>query len=469
MKKNLRIHFVGIGGSGASEVALLAKKNGFIVSGCDIAKETYYINELKKSGINPLVGHSIAHLKDVDVVTVSPALLVKGVKNSEVEYARERSILMTWQEFMGKILQKGKYAIGICGTHGKTTTTAMMGLVMEEAGLDPTVEVGGIVPSWGSGARFGKSKYFVFEADEYNYNFLNYSPSVIILNNIEMDHPEFYKNYDAFKDSFRQFIERIKGPKLLVANEESKGVQEVLVNMDRQLKANKINVFGYYFDARFSYSYFDELHCSITGISPSGTDFSVINGNLRKNYRLGIVGRHNVANSLGVIAVADFLKIPHGAIDRTLRAFKNLGRRFELVGEKKQIMVFDDYAVHPSAVEATIAAARQKYPGAKIIAVFEPHQFSRLKIFKDKFAIAFGNADFTYGVPVFAGREIDNGSTKIEDLMDLLGKKGATCNSFEDCADKVSKAVSGGEVIIVFGAGKSYLLSRLILEKLGNE
>src|SRR3989344_5857835 len=392
VQKRIHAHFMGIGGSALAGVAILAKKAGFKVSGCDLSPHTCYTGFLPKEKIKPMLGHDEKHLKGVDILAVSPAIFNINPDHPEVVGARKRGILMTWQKLMGQYLQKDKYVIAIAGTHGKSTTTALTGLVLEEAGFDPIVEVGAIVPEWGKTIRIGNSRYFVCEADEFNYNFLNYSPSIAIINNIEMDHPEFFKDFEEFRNSFNKFIRRLRGPKILIVNEDSEGVQKLLKEMSVWLTDNKVKVIGY------------------------------------------------------------FLK-----------------RRFSLTGEANGIKVFDDYAVHPTAIKATLQAAKQKYPNRKIWIVFEPHQFSRLSIFLDSFSTSLKLAHRVIVTKIYAGREKDVGKTKAEDLVEKIGTKACYLPNFNEVARKIASECKNGDIVIVYGAGKSYTLSQTILEEIRAE
>ena len=460
MSEKKNIHFMGIGGSALSGVAILAQSQGFKVSGCDSAKKTAYFDPLLKRGIKPLFGHNKSHLEGIDILAVSVAVLVSNPNHPEIKEAKKRGILMTWQEFLGKYLQKDKFVIGIAGTHGKSTTTALIGLTLEMANLDPTVEIGAIMPRWQAPVRIGKSKYFVCEADEFNCNFLNYFPSVIIINNIEMDHPEFFKDFGHFKDSFKKFIKQIRPPKVLIVNEESKGIKEVLKEMEGWLKENKVKVIGYFIEDKFDFPFDLEYQANILKMSPSSTVFKVG----KDEFNLKLLGKDNVYNALGALALVFELNMNVSSLKKSLSIFNGLERRFELLGEEKGIKVFDDYAVHPRAVFSTLKAAEQKYPGSRIWAVFEPHQFSRLSLFLKEFASVLSLADKVIVIPVFKGREKDNGLIRAEDLVKKIGKKARYIDSFEKIVEEIKAKGKSGDLVIVFGAGKSYLLSKQILK-----
>jgi UDP-N-acetylmuramate--alanine ligase len=470
-KKKLHVHFMGIGGSALSGVAILAKRAGFKVSGCELQRQTAYSPTLSKFGIKPFFGHDVSHLKGVDLVAVSPALLFNHPLSAELLEAEKKRILITWQEFLGRFLQKDKQVIAIAGTHGKSTVTALLGFLAEGVGVDPTVEVGALIPQWGATVRFGLSDYFICEADEFNYNFLHYSPGVIILNNLEMDHPEFFQNFDHFLEAFVKFIQKIKEPKILIVNEEDQGVQKLLGKMKGWLVKEKVKVIGFFLEKQFSFPFFHEYQ----GISPENqktddlTRFRVKNNLFEQDFMMKLPGVHNIYNALGAIACGFELGFSGEKMKKALSDFKGLGRRFELIGEEKGIKVYDDYAVHPTAVEATLQAALEKYPKAKIWAVFEPHQFSRLKLFLNEFAQSLDLADQVIITPIYQGREKDNQTIKESDLVDKIGKKAQFLSDFDLIVKTLTLQVKKGEIIIVFGAGYSYQLARMILSGLKNE
>ncbi|KKU97604.1 MAG: UDP-N-acetylmuramate-L-alanine ligase [Candidatus Amesbacteria bacterium GW2011_GWB1_48_13] len=465
-QKRKHIHFMGIGGSALAGVAILAQHEGYKVTGCDLSPHTYYTDFLVNEKINPILGHNKTHLEGVDILAVSPAIFDVSNENPEVVEARKRDILMTWQELMGRYLQKDKYVIAIAGTHGKSTTTALTGLVLEAGGVDPIVEVGAIVPEWKKTIRIGKSRYFVCEADEFNYNFLNYSPSILIINNIEMDHPEFYKNFEDFRNSFDKLIRRLTGSKILIVNEESLGIQELLGEMSDWLSDKKIKVIGYFLKRKFKFPFADEYRGEIIKLAPNYSWFRVKGGKSDEEFVLKIPGRHNIANALGVWAGAAELGIKADSVRETFKRFSGVERRFSLTGEEKGIKVFDDYAVHPTAVGATMQAAKQAYPKRNIWVVFEPHQFSRLEIFMNGFASALKPVYKVIVTKPYAGREKDQGKVKPEDLVKKIGKKAKYISEFQEVANDIASKCKKGEIIIVSGAGKSYELSQLILNQI---
>ena len=224
----MKLHFMGIGGSGVSGVAKLAKEFGYEVTGCDLEDSTAYAEGIYK-------GHSIDHLKNVDLLVVSPAVYYQNAKNLELVEGEKKGMVMTWQKFLGKILLKDKKLICVAGTHGKSTVTAMAGKLLIDNGFDPVVVVGANVPEWGGNSRFGRGEYAVVEADEFNNNFLNYDPYIEIINNIEFDHPDFFKSKKEVELSFEKFVDKMRQDGTLILNWNDAGIQKTLLKKAKVL------------------------------------------------------------------------------------------------------------------------------------------------------------------------------------------------------------------------------------------
>lgn len=396
---------MGIGGSGMSAAAEIAKAYGFKVSGCDL-----------KTG-----GHDVKHLKGIDILAVTPAVFFQSAQHPELAEGRRRNILMTWQEFMGKYLHKDKFLICIAGTHGKSTTTTMAGLLLEAARLDPTVEVGATVPVWHSNVRIGKSKYFISEADEYYHNFLHYYPNIIILNNIEMDHPEYFKSIENVLKTFQKFIDQTKPNGTLIYNTDSPLIRKL--NLPKNSIAYSINEFP-------------------------------------KDLALKIPGDHNRANAMGIIKLAGLLRLLKTDYVKTLENFTGIGRRLEELGTINGVTVIDDYANHPTAFQANIKAIREKYPNREIWAVIEPHTFSRLRVLLSELPASLTLADHVIVSKVFASRETDPGDFSGADIAAVC--HGRYIPEFADIVQTVKKEVKKGDVVLVMGSGDSYKLARQI-------
>ncbi len=461
------MHFMGIGGSGMAPVAIIAKHLGYEVSGCDLSQKGYYCEALTKNNIEIQQGHSDEHLEGVDILAVTPAIFDLNPNHPEIAAAREKGILMTWQQFLGEYLHEGKQVLAIAGTHGKSTTTVLMGATLEEAGFDPFVEAGTVYRPWGGGCRVGNSQYFVCEADEFNNNFLHFSPSIAIINNIEMDHPEFFKDFQHVKDSFKGFIKNMKEPRVLIVNEESQGVREVLAELSDYLKSNSYKVIGYYFNDKFDFDFSAEYKGKIIHGTQDSTSFEVQCKEWTDVFDIGLTGVHNVANSMGVLAAAIELDMKIPVLKSAFKGFKGIGRRSEFIGEAGGVKYFDDYAHHPTAIAAMLDSFRASYPKCGLWAVLEPHQISRIRLFFDEFAKAIGKADRVVVTKTYVGRE------KLRNLepldMELFvsrigSHKAVYIEDFDQVASYIKGNSKEGDIVVVFGAGESYKLTRKMLE-----
>ncbi|SRR5258708_330025 len=449
-KVNKKIHFIGIGGSGMSGVAMIAKSQGYKVSGCDLNLNTPYINELKDSGIKVFEGQNKDHLKDVDIVAVSPAVYFQNEDDAEMILAKKSKKILTWQRFLGKYLQKGKAVICIAGTHGKSTTTAMASLLFEKAHLDPSVMIGANVKEWGANYKVGKSKIFITEADEFFDNFLNYHPDVIILNNIEFDHPDYFKNEKQMFESFKKFINNLGGKRILIFNQDDLGIKK-LFKMIGNDKSKEINLYGYTTKGKR------------LSLKKSYTEFEIDD----TLFKLKIPGMYNVSNALGVVTLGKLFNIPLTEVKKSLSEFKGIGRRLELIGRKNDVVIYDDYAHHPTAIKKTLIALRQKYPKNKILAIVEPHTYSRTKALLSSYKNAFKFADEVVVAPIFKSRDSSDYGVSGESIVKVSNHKNIKyIDNFDKIVSLVKESARPESVIIVMGAGESYKLARNILENI---
>lgn len=445
-----KIHFMGIGGSGTSACAQIAKLSGFEVTGCNMDDHGEYLITARSAGIPITIGHSASHLQDTDLLIVTPAVFFQNSTHPEYLQAKAANKVLTWQQFAGKYLTPDKDVIAIAGTHGKSTTTALAGLLLELAGLDPTVNLGATVPAWHTNMRFGHSNYFVIEADEYYHNFLSYTPQVIILNNIELDHPEYFGTLDKFVAAFQQFVGQLKSGGLLIFNADSPAVATLVAKEGSPLNSRNISVQPYSLSK-----------VNITSQTPTGTDFRY-NG---LNYHLQIPGLHNVANSLGIIELAAYLHVPHHVVNQVLISFQGISRRLELIGESHGITVLDDYANHPSAFKATLQAASQKYPNSHIWAVIEPHTFSRLRAVLADLPASLSRANHVIISQIFPSRETDPGDFSGADIAAVIPKS-RYIPDFPDIVKHIKTHAQPSDVILVMGSGNSSLLAKAIYNSL---
>jgi UDP-N-acetylmuramoylalanine--D-glutamate ligase/UDP-N-acetylmuramate--L-alanine ligase/UDP-N-acetylenolpyruvoylglucosamine reductase len=422
MKKNKKVHFMGVGGSGMAGISFLASKMGYEVTGCDLEESTAYSDKFSH-------GHSPDHLKDIDLLVITPAVYFQKNKDPELIEGEKRGIVLTWQEFLGKYLHKGKKVICVAGAHGKSTTTAMAGKLLADAGLDPLVNLGANYMDWQGGARFGKGEYFISEADEFFDNFLNYHPEIIILNNIEFDHPDYFKSEKQIFDSYKKFIRNLVGEKVLIVNKDSQGVQKLLEGIDTA----GIKIIKY----------------------------SLKDG--KKGLHLKVMGRHNIANALGVIALGEYLKIGKKEIIKSLESFAGIGRRMELVSGKNNILVYDDYAHHPTAIATTLQGLREHYPNSRIWAVYEAHSYSRTKALLSKYRGVFDSADKVIIGPIFKARDTETFGISEESIAAASNQKDTVCFGKANAMFVfLEKNLKAKDVVLVMGAGKSYLWTKEI-------
>ena len=419
MSKNLKVHFLGIGGSGASAVAHIAQARGFEVTGCDEKPNNEFTSDFSSNQL--LEGHSPEHLKNINILAVTPAIFSADPNNEELKAAKERGIeVLTWQEFMGKYLEKDEFVIAVCGTHGKSTTTAMVGQLLEDGGLDPTVELGAIVPKWGANYRIGKSGYFVTEADEFNDNFLASHPDVTIVTNIEMDHPEFFKDFEDYQDSFFQFFLQTK--QTILGNLEDSVVADLLKDTMKETKV-----------ACFDFTK-NEL-----------------------SFPLQIIGEYNVKNAQAVFQLGILLGIETEVIKQSLMNFQGIGKRMEKLGQFNGAQIYTDFAHHPTEVEVTLKAVREEFPEKKIWVIFQPHMFSRTKYLFDDFVKVFKDttADGIWITDIYHAREEDKGEISSEQLVKAINnpQKVEYMPDFPEIEKSLRSYIGKDDVVIFMGAG----------------
>ena len=468
MTKTKHIHFMGIGGSGMSGAALLAHSHGYKVTGCDLEEQTDYLNQFEKTDITVFAGHDQKHLKGVDILITSPALMFQKDKPAEYESAMKKIPIMTWQKFLGENLQRNKKVISITGTHGKSTTTAMAALLFEQAGKDPEVMIGAKIRKWGQSYRTGKSKYFIIEADEFYDNFLNYSSETIVVNNIEFDHPDFFESEGQVVESFVKFIKKITGEKNLIINQDSPGIKKVFdVLPDSFL--NTLNIYGYTLSDSPILQIKNSVYATNIIQKNGKTQFKINSkgSNLSGEFILNAFGTHNVYNSLGVIILGKIYGIKLSEIKKSLFSFDGINRRMEFIGGEKGIKVYDDYAHHPTAVCATINALRQNYSRGKIVAVVEPHSFSRTNALLKNYKNVFEKASRVIIGPIFKARDTSDFGISGQSIVDIAEHKNIKyLKTLKTIISEVKKGTKKGDIIIVMGAGKSYLWAREILKNL---
>jgi UDP-N-acetylmuramate--alanine ligase len=432
---------MGIGGAGVSSLAELLLAEGLAVSGCDVAPSATTAR-LQSLGMDIRIGHSPEHLEGVDLIGYSSA--VPKSHPELMEAARRGIKAMSRAELLGDV-SRFKWGIAVGGTHGKTTTTSLTGFIMTRAGLDPTVVVGGRVHFLGAHARLGRSEYLVCEADEFDRSFLKLWPVVSVVTNIEAEHLDTYGNVRELERAFEEFAGRVPFFGAAVACLDDPGVRGLLP----RLQVRKIT-YGLTEGAEIRGAQCvlasDRSHCRV----------------LREGHDLGelslqLPGRHMLQNALAATAVALHVGIDFGLIAEAVGAFTGVARRFERKGERGGVTVIDDYAHHPTELAATLAAARQRYPGARLLAVFQPHLFSRTQAFARDFGEALLAADAAIILPIYASRETAIPGVSHELVVEEGRKAGhsgiRTAGSFVEVLGLLDSLTRPGDVVLTVGAG----------------
>jgi len=438
------IHFVGIGGIGMSGIAEILAEAGVSVSGCDL-RPSAATDLLASRGIRVTIGHDPAHLHGVDAIVVTAA--VKG-KNREVDAAQQKGIrIIRRSEMLGEIVNR-KRGVAISGTHGKTTTSAMVAMILQEAGLDPTILVGGMMRNLGSNARSGKGDFLVVEADEYDRTFHQLHPEIAIVTNIEADHLEYYGSFEAIVEAFRVFIDGIKPGGAVVACVDDPAVRSLLQSVAPRTSAAAAGVGGPTRIIRYGTTDRADITATNIEFTERGSTFEVPGVG---RFALFLPGEHNVRNALAAIAVARELKIGADVTARALARFLGVDRRFQILGRFGGAIIVDDYAHHPTEIRATLNAARRGYPNRRIVALFQPHLYSRTRDFAGEFAESLRIADVAMVAPIYAAREepISGITAKLiaDKGVELIDRPNA------GIVDEMKRRLQANDLFITMGAG----------------
>ncbi len=435
------IHFVGIGGIGMSGIAEVLLNLGYTVTGSDrvLSDVTEHLTQI---GAHIVQGHSPKNVKDADVLVYSSAVTLD---NPEVQEALRRKIPVIKRAEMLAELMRLKFGIAIAGTHGKTTTTSLVGAVLTEGGLDPTLIIGGKVRSLKTNAKLGDSEFMVAEADEFDKSFLKLIPTIAVITNIEPDHLDCYENLEDLKHSFASFANKVPFYGRVIVCLDNPGVQEILSRIQRS-----ITTYGLTKQA--------DIQASAIEHQEGGVSFDVS----YMNYKLGriqlkIPGEHNVLNALASIGVGLELDIPFERIKKGLEKFSGVNRRFEIKGIYSDIMVVDDYAHHPTEIAVTLQGARSGWPQRRIVAIFQPHLYSRTRDFYREFARAFFQVDVLIVTDVYPAREEPIPGISGELIAKTAQELGHREVHYVEDKTKVAKFVVNllepGDIVITIGAG----------------
>ncbi len=458
LKKFRHVHCIGIGGIGLSGVAEVLASRGYRVSGSDI-KESTVTQSLREKGIEVFIGHDAANLGDTDLLVYSAAV---SLSNPEIAEARRRAIpIITRAEALGAIMADYEISIAISGTHGKTTTTSMVSLILDNAKLSPTILVGGVLSEFKGNVKIGQSEYFVTEACEYMDSFLQLRPFVEIILNIDSDHLDYFKDIDHIARSFNTFAESVPPDGFVVAYDANPFVKSITEKL-----GCRVISFGFSDTSDF---YAENIEFNMLG-RPS---YDLYNkGEFLCRISLAVPGEHNVANSLAAIATTLTLGVDLETIKRTLEGFTGTQRRFDIIGKTALgVPVIDDYAHHPNEIRATLAAA-QNIPHGKIWCLFQPHTYTRTMALFEQFADAFADADVVVLAEIYAAREKNIYKLSSRSLVNEIKRRHPDKDvyfmpEFESMADFALNNSQEGDIIITMGAGDIYKVGEIILEKGG--
>jgi len=440
------VHFVGIGGIGMSGIAEVMHNLGYQVQGSDIA-DSYVIDGLRQRGIKVMIGHSAENLGDAAVVVTSTAV---KAGNPERDAALERRIPLVRRAEMLAELMRLKHTVAVAGTHGKTTTTSLIAAMLDHGGIDPTVINGGIINSYGSNARLGASDWMVVEADESDGSFLRLDGTLAVVTNIDPEHLEFYGDFDAIKNAFVEFVENVPFYGAAIMCLDHPEVQAILP----KIRDRRIITYGFSAQA--------DIRGENVTPHPGGNSFDVVvrarDGSLRtiKNIQLPMPGRHNVQNALAAVAVGLEMGMSDAAVAHVFDKFGGVKRRFTKVGEVDGVTIIDDYGHHPVEIRAVLSAAREGALG-RVIAVAQPHRFTRLRDHMDDFQQAFNDADMVFISPVYAAGEGPIDGIDADALVNGIKARGhrsaATVTDAGDLARKLAEVVQGNDIVLCLGAG----------------
>lgn len=427
------IHFVGIGGIGMSGLAEVLALAGVSASGCDL-KRSAATDVLTQHGIPVAIGHDPAHVAGNDLVVVTSA--VKG-EHPELEAARIAGIrVMKRAELLGVVVNSQR-SIGVAGTHGKTTTSAMISVVLEEAGLQPTVLVGGVVRNFETNAKRGGGELLVVEADEYDRTFHHLKPEIAVITNIEADHLEYYGSLEAIVEAFRIYAGGVRRGGVVIGCADDEHVGRLLRHSERRSV-------GYGLSERA------DIRATNVEFSDRGSSFDVPGVGF---FKLFIPGEHNVRNALAAIAVARELGIGDSAIAAALAKFIGVERRFQVLGEYLGAVVVDDYAHHPTEIRATLEAARGGYPNRRIVALFQPHLYSRTRDFAREFGEALSIADVPLVAPIYAAREEPVEGVSARLIAEAVSGIEFLDRSNSEIVNEMRRRLEPNDIFITMGAG----------------
>ncbi|HEX9204223.1 MAG TPA: UDP-N-acetylmuramate--L-alanine ligase [Vicinamibacteria bacterium] len=455
LRRIQHIHFVGIGGSGMSGIAEVLLNLGYTVSGSDL-KRSSVTDRLVSLGARFAEGHAAARLRGAHVVVTSTAV---KPENPEVVEARRLGIPVIPRAEMLAELMRLKYGVAVAGSHGKTTTTSMVALVLDKGGLDPTVVVGGRLGVLGSGARLGRGDFMVAEADESDRSFLKLSPTMAVVTNIDREHLDTYRDLLDLQEAFLGFVNKVPFYGAAVLCLDDAPVQDILPRVERRI---------------VTYGLSPQAHVSARElrVGPLGSTYTAtVGGEPQGPITLHVPGAHNVANSLAAVAVGADLGVSFDAIREGLETFTGVDRRFQLRGEAKGVTVIDDYGHHPTEVKVTLEALKARAGGRRTVVLFQPHRFTRTQALWDDFCRSFHMADLLLVTDIYPASEEPIAGITAEALALAIAERGhrhaAYAGDLKAATERLAAEVLKGDVVLTLGAGSVWTAGEELLRRRG--
>jgi UDP-N-acetylmuramate--alanine ligase len=462
LRTGAHIHLIGVAGAGMTALATALLARGYTLSGSDQQRSTQ-VESLVMQGLRFFQGHAAAQIMGADLVIISAAI---REENPELAAARAAGIPVVKRAAALGWLLRDLHAIAVAGTHGKTTTSAMLAVILHHAGVDPTFVVGGEVLDLGASAAIGRGDWAVVEADEYDHSFLQLRPHIAVITNVEADHLEYFGSLAAMHAAYRDFIARIRPGGALIYNNDDPflqiqqppdGVRRIGCSLQPEAGAQAADW------------YVADVEAGETGAS-----FLLHGPTTTVEARLAVPGLHNVSNAVQAIAAAVAAGIPLRRAVEALYDFHGAGRRFQVLGEVRGVTVVDDYAHHPTEIRATLAAARVRFPGHRLVAVFQPHTFSRTKLLFDQFVEAFDVADTLVLTDIYAARETDTLGLDVAYLASAIARHAGApsllvINPLAVLPGELAARVRKGDVVLTLGAGTITQVGPALLVALAGE
>jgi len=448
-----KVHFVGIGGIGMSGIAELLINLGHRVSGSDL-RESAITRRLSELGATVYVGHHPDQVEGAEVVVYSSAVTPD---NPEVVAARERHLPVIRRAEMLAELMRLKYGVAVAGSHGKTTTTSLVSAALQAGGLDPTVVIGGQLRTLGTNVRLGQGEFLVAEADESDGSFLQLSPVIVVVTNVDAEHLDHYGSFERIKDTFVEFINKVPFYGAAILCLDDPPLQDLLPRIEKRV---------------LTYGLSAQADVRATDATAHGrqTTFTVWHGEERLGeMTIGFAGEHYVLNSLAAVAVAVELGVAFEAFRNDFTDLWSVGRRFEIKGERAGVTVMDDYAHHPTEIKATLRGVRQSFPERRVVVLFQPHRYTRTRDLAEKFATAFYGADLVLVSDIYPAGEKPIPGVNAEGLAHGAGAHGHKdvyyVGDLEAAYRRLREAVRPGDVVVTMGAGDVWRLgARLLVE-----